>query len=135
MKWLMSGGLALILSCSPNSEKKDELWKRCNTHLSQGKQYDGINPTKCRTTLADLDEYIKLAPDEPDGYLAQYMVNKFMIQSVENQEQIKTIKREMYCSLDKMFDLVKKGKTFKRFEGSADYLKATYEELKIELGK
>ncbi len=135
MKWLISGGLAFILSCSPNSEKKDELWKKCNTHLSQGKQYDGISPSKCKTALADLDEYIRLTPDEPDGYLAQYMVNKFLIQSIENPEQVKTIKHEMYVSLDKMFGLVKKGKTFKRFEGSADYLKPTYEELKKELEK
>lgn len=135
MKWFMSGGLAFILSCSQSTDQLDELWKRCNNQVAEGKNYDGVDPANCRKALNSLDEYIRLAPDDPDGYRAKCMVNEFLLQSTENKAVRDAIKHDMYACLDTMFQLVNKGKTFKRLTGSPDYLKTTYEELKKELGK
>jgi hypothetical protein len=129
MKWAIAGGLAFILSCSPNSEKKDELWKRCNTHISQGKRDYGIDPVHCRKAIKDLDEYILLAPSEPDGYMLKFVFSEQLLRSTKDKQQEVQLKHEMYLTLDKMYNLIGKGEKFRRIQDPLD-LKQTYDELK-----
>jgi tetratricopeptide (TPR) repeat protein len=93
-------------------------WNRYEARMKQATRvYDNalnIRPDFAKNALEDLDKCIEFKPEEPDAFLAKYLVYGVIATSIENKEEQEKVIEKMYFSLKSFFTLVDKGREMQR---------------------